>query len=537
MDIFTNIFAGLGLFFIGVRLISNNLTRLAGVRLRRLITRALSGNRSAALFGLTAGAIMQSLNAVTHLLVAMVTSGTLPIKLAFPIISWANIGTSMLVLLATVDLHSLVLLLLGFTGLSYFLKLDDSSRYRYTVGALLGVGLLFLGIDFIKQGSALLKNSEWLTGLLISTANYSYAGFAMGALVAFIAQSSSTITVLAMAMAATGILSFVTGSMVVLGAGLGSAFSVWLLNATLRGSAKQLVLFQIVLKMLGVMVMLLMFIPDQLSGNNYIERALNWIGLSPAAQLAFVFVLLQIVSDLAMRLVRIPVHSFVTNYAPPTETEIIGRPSYIHDEALVEPEGALVLVDLEQQRLLRSLPEYLAPLRNESDELPVAIKERCKAESKVVVLCDQFLTELIDHDISREALEKSMVLRDKNKLLLSLQTCLLDLSSLGGNEGVPQETRSLIGGIVESTHMMLETLSDAAASAGSDDLDILRALTHDRSEMMDSVRKAAMGSTLSAEAQEMTFAATSLFEQCVWLLRRYVLLLDEENAKQPESTW
>ena len=109
MSIFFSLFAGLGLFFIGIRLISNNLRQVIGRRLRRLIARAVTGAGSLALFGLLAGAVLQRVTAVIHVLVALVTAGAMDRKRAFPIIRWANIGTSLLALVAAIDLHALAL--------------------------------------------------------------------------------------------------------------------------------------------------------------------------------------------------------------------------------------------------------------------------------------------------------------------------------------------------------------------------------------------------------------------------------------------
>jgi phosphate:Na+ symporter len=87
MDIFASIFAGLGLFFIGIRLLSNNVKQLIGRRMRVLI--ACGGrNGSVALLGLLAGAIIQSLNAVTFVMVALVSAGAIDKRRAFPVISW-----------------------------------------------------------------------------------------------------------------------------------------------------------------------------------------------------------------------------------------------------------------------------------------------------------------------------------------------------------------------------------------------------------------------------------------------------------------
>lgn len=530
MEIFTTLFAGLGLFFIGIRLIGSNLTQLSSLKMRQMITRAVSRSGSVALFGLMAGSIMQSLNAVTHVLVAMVTAGTLDHRRAFPIISWANIGTSMLVIIAAVNLHSLVMVLIGVTGLAYYLNLDQTARYRNIVGALLGIGMLFLGIDYIKTGSGILRETLWIKEIFLAAGNYPLAGFMIGAAVALVAQSSSTVTVIAMAMASAGLIDFDAGSMIVIGAGLGSAISVWVIAGQLEGSTRQLILFQILLKGTGVALMLLLAISDRVLGAQMVERLLSAAALPPAAQLAAVYVALQITSDLGMRAVRRPAERFLERYAPPSDREILGRPRYIHEAALAEPETALMLVEMEQQRLLSSLPHYLAPLRIEEEPEVVTVRSRYVAESNVTQQCDQFLTEILDHHSSRAVLEQAMILRDRNELLSSLQETLLAFSATTRETESADAIRLSIAGVVESTHMMLETLVDVCREPDAQDLEMLRILTHDRSEMMDNLRRQMLGSSQDMALQRAVFSATSLFERCIWLLRRFVLLLDERKS-------
>jgi phosphate:Na+ symporter len=527
MDIFASIFAGLGLFFIGIRLIGVNLKQLAGRRMRVLITRAVSGRGTVALFGLAAGAIMQSVNAVTYVLVALVSAGTIEIKRAFPVIRWANIGTSMLIIVAALNMHLLILVLIGITGVTYYLNLDQSSRYRHTVGTLLGIGLLFLGIDFIKAASAILKGADWFKVFIGYSAQYPVVSFIAGVGVAMLAQSSTTITVVAMAMAASGLLIFESGAMIVLGAGLGSALSAWTLAGRLTGSARQLILYQIALKGLGVWVMLLLFLADWGSGLGNIPAAMQYAGLPPSAQLAAVYVLLQIVSDLSMRLAHKPVERLIERHAPPSDEEILGRPRYLYDEALAEPESALLLVDKEQQLLLSGLPAYLGSLREDAIDAGPSAEVRHPAQRNILRECDQFLTELADRNHNREVLERTIVLRDRNELLGSLQDSLIELISVANGTAHAGEVRTLINNLVESLHMMLEMLSEIARLADADDLDMLRTLTHDRSELMDSIRRRIQGSAIAPEVQRSVFSATALFERCTWLLRRYVLLLDQ----------
>ncbi|MYN43965.1 Na/Pi cotransporter family protein [Pseudoduganella sp. FT93W] len=526
MDIFASIFAGLGLFFIGIRLLSNNVKQLIGRRMRVLITRVLEGNGSVALLGLLAGAIIQSLNAVTFVMVALVSAGAIDKRRAFPVINWANLGTSVLILMATLNMHWLILLLIGITGTTYYLNLDQSARYRHAIGALLGLGLLFLGIDFIKSGSAILKHTLWLKDAMQVAGQYPLLSFAIGTLIAALVQSSPTVTVVAMAMAAAGLLPFSSGAMIVLGAGLGSGLATLSMTGKLTGSARQLVLYQVTLKASGVTVMMTLLTADWLSGQRLVEHVMQQLGLGPSGQLAAIYLLLQIASDLAMRALRAPVLQWLEQLAPPSVEETLGRPHYINDEALVEPETALLLVEKEQQRLLASLPTYLDALREDVYSSSPAAHILRAAEGNVIRECDVFLTELADRNHSREVLEQTIVLRDRNQLLNNLQEALAELDQAIGDPVRMGEVRGLIDSLVESLHMMLETLAEVAAAPAAADLEMLRMLTHDRSELMDAIRRRMQGGGIAAEIQQAVFSATGLFERSVWLLRRYVLLLD-----------
>jgi phosphate:Na+ symporter len=159
-DVFATILAGLGLFFVGVKLIGSNLTLAAGRRLRAWLERYTANPVSAAAIGTLAGAATQSTNAVAFILISLITAGILPVANSFAVLAWANVGTSALVLLATIDIHLLVLLLLAASGLCFHLDMDKSNRWRHHVGALLGIGLLFLGLQLIKAGAAPLRGFD-----------------------------------------------------------------------------------------------------------------------------------------------------------------------------------------------------------------------------------------------------------------------------------------------------------------------------------------------------------------------------------------
>ena len=527
MNIAAPLLAGLGLFFIGLRLVGNHLKQLAGRRLRALIARALSGHGSLAVFGLASGAVMQSVNAVTFVLVALVSAGAIGTRKAFSVINWANIGTSLLVVLAAINFHLAVLMLVGLTGLAYYMNLDQSARYRHLVGALLGICLLFLGIDFIKTGAVPLKTLPWLRDVIGASAHGAGA-FALGLVVAVVAQSSSTVTVVAMAMASAGLLAFGSGSLLVLGSGLGSGLSAWVLAGRLDGSARQLVLWQVVLKASGVALMWALLTLEAATGWPLLHAAMGAWHLSAPAELAAVFLLMQLASWLVVVLARGPLVRRVEAWAPPSVREMLGKPRYIEDHALGEPASALLLADKEQQHLLASLPHYLDPLRPEARRDGPDTPTLHAAQTQVLQQCDHFLTELVDRHHDRGVQEHSNVLRQRNELLGSLQDTLAELVDQSAHLVQHPQTQALSHGMLEALHLMLETLADTAPRHDADDRALLRGLTQDRSDLMDEVRRTLMGTeaNLPKDLQHAAFSVTALFERCVWLMRRYLLHLD-----------
>lgn len=525
MDIFASLFAGLGLFFIGIRMIGANLKQMAGRKLRLLIRRAVAGPGSTAVFGLLAGAIMQSVNAVTYVLVALVSAGAIEKRRAFPVVSWANLGTSMLVLMAALNMHLFILTLIGMTGAAYYLNLDQSTRHRHIVNALLGVGLLFLGVDFIKIAAHELRDSNALHLVMAMAGRFWLLSFLTGVAVAMLIQSSTTVTVLAMAMAEAGLLPFFSGAMVVVGAGLGSGLSALPLAGRMRGSARQLVLYQLALKAVGVAGLLAVFLVDWLADGRIVVPLFGLLHLSRSGEMAGVYVALQLASTLCMALLERPILRVIEAQAPPSAEEVLGRPVYLSQDALADAGTAILVAEREQARLLASLPDYLAALREEASASDLPLTARLEADTAVIRECTMFLAELADAYDDRDVREQVMGLRDRGSLIVSLQNSLVELHD--SVNGVDHHAMlSLIHSLVESLHMVLEALAEAAASMDREDLDVLRVLTHDRSELMNNIRRRMQGDDMLPDVQQRVFEATTIFERCMWLLRRYVLQLD-----------
>lgn len=537
MDIFGTIFAGLGLFFIGIKLISGNLKEMSGGAFRRAIARVTERPIAAGSVGMIGGALTQSTSAMTFIVISMVTSGMIELRRGLPIVIWANLGTSALVLLATLDMHVVILFLLGITGLGYYTDLDKSSRYRYLLGALLGIGMLFYGLDLIKTGAAPLQEFQFVRDLLALASQSLLLGFVIGVLVTLVVQSSATVSVISVTLIGVGLLTFEQSVMIVFGASLGSGLSVLLLSANLQGRGKQLALFQVLLKAAGLMLLVPVFLIETWTGTPLLIERLHTLVPAIDTRVALIYLLLQLVSCVAMTLLTAPAMRLIERLSPPSREEALSSPMYLYPQAMDEAQSALDLVEREQARLIRRLPLYLDPIRDErsgSDEPEaeqVDLDSLQRASVSVASACNAFLAELTERTSSHSALERIVNLQSRNDLIIQLQEGCVELTdSLQGQAGALGRDR-LRQGIAEGLHALLDTLAESLSGADHDDVELLRQISRDRSSVMERIRADLLASTdtVTTADKHQLLNATSLVERITWLVRRYAKLLQRKR--------
>ena len=537
MEIVADIVAGLGLFFIGVRSIGTHMKQMAGARFRRWVAWATGHQISAALVGTTAGIVTQSSNAVTFISVSLVTSGMITPERALPILAWANVGTALLVFLATLDIHIAVLFLLGAVGFGYYFGLNERERARHLIGALFGVGMLFFGVWLIKQGARPMKDLESVRAFIRFSAQSQALPFVAGLLLTLVIQSASTMSAIAVTMAAAGVLTLDQTLMIVLGSNIGSGLSTLLLSGNLTGIGRQLAFVQLATKVLGVVLLLPMLLLAQAAEARGDVSVLARLGGNMAEQVAVAFLILQVVSAVSAGLLSRVLIALAGRLYPPSVRDVLSKPHFIYEQALDEPETALDLVEQEQARLLGFLPRLLDPLRTaEVDGTPFQHKELLAACTNVASECAGFIDRLMSRAQSHGALERVMSVRARNELLVHMMDGCHDFVGWLAEDFPEPPARALRESLVEGLCTVLLVLSDAVQD-GEHDYAIALALTSDRASVMEGIRAGFIGAErgLGPESQARLLSATSVFERVIWLANRYVIALDRQ-VSQPRPS-
>lgn len=535
MEMFVDIFGGLGLFFVGVKLIGGNLKQLTGSWFRDLIEAATRNTAVSALVGILSGALTQSSNAITFISIGMVSAGLAEVGRIVPMVIWSNVGTSALVLLSSVDIKLAVLFLLGVTGLAYYFDIDKAPRFRHLLGAVLGLGLLFLGLELIKSGAMPLKSMASVREFLTFAASSFVLAFLIGVVLTVVAQSSATVAIIAVTMTNVGLLSIDQTIVVVIGASLGSGISIALLAMNLRGIGRQIAWMQVAVKLIGVVVVLPLFLVEVFGHVPGIKALALKVSSNHATVVALVYLLLQVVSAVVATGLRGRIMASIIRLSPPTEEEALSKPHYIYAEALDEPYAALALVEREQARLFEFLPQILDSVRADgATKLDPDIL--VNAATAVVRQCGEFLTNILDNNSARDVLIDAIELQKRNEIIVNLIAAVRDYVKIVGAGGLispGSKFGRLLFALGESMHTILSVANEAFLNRDSHDLDLLREFTSDRSAQMERVRRQVMDvEDIGPAEHDMLYASTTLFERTLWLLQRYTALVDAANAAE-----
>jgi phosphate:Na+ symporter len=225
--------AGLGLFFVGLYFLTEHLKMLSGRRLRERIATWTKNPVMGVMWGGVFIAVTQSTAATMFILISMLRSGMMSVRQILPIIIGVNMVAGVIVLVLVIDIKVAILFLLGITGIVY--TNDKARAFRTVAGALLGISMLFLGLNTMQAGVAPLAQTEWFEGLLQWTQGNYILGFIIGAAMSFVVQSSLAIVVLTIAFQSAGLFSLAESIMVVYGANVGSSILSLVLSSSMAG--------------------------------------------------------------------------------------------------------------------------------------------------------------------------------------------------------------------------------------------------------------------------------------------------------------
>lgn len=518
--------AGLGLFFCGVHFIAANVTQLVGRRLRAVLMRVAGHPSLAAISGIVAGMITQSSNAVVFIASGLVSAGIIDKRRAMLVPTWSQVGSSVIVILVAIDLRIAASYAVAIAGFAIYFGFARNDRMRHTVHAVLGAGLLFLGLEMLKSGAGPIRD------LLIADGAVQYATkaplllFLFGTGLTIACQSAHVTSAIAVAAVNIGLVDFSAACLLVYGANLGSLVNYYLLAASMSGESRQITLMQVAQKIAGFVGILPIVVAEVVTGRPFFELAAGVFAATVGGKVAFVFLYYQAIGCLLCTVGFAPLVALLERLSPPTKLQELSRPAFLVDEALVEPALAVDLVGREERRLLGLLPTMLDSMRADAveGEAPDVVKSAGISVSRAMAA---YLEAILGADAERIDRERVIRLQHRTSNIGALFDSLGNFIAAAGTARQWPSSGRVAGQMVEALHALLSALVDAVASDDPADRELVLALLGHRDELMERIRQRVLREdpAMPPAAQEALFTATMLFERIVWLARQTTMLL------------
>jgi phosphate:Na+ symporter len=244
---------GLGLFLLGMTMMSDGLQNAAGDKMRTVLSQITNNRFFAVGIGTFVTMIVQSSSATTVMLVSFVHSKLMKFRQTIGVILGAGIGTTITVQLIAFKITDYSLLFIGIGFMINFLF--NSTKIKSIGKSILGFGILFFGMQIMSESMYPLRSFSPFIESIIKLEN-PLIGILAGTIFTALIQSSAAFIGIMIILATQGLLSLEASIPLMFGANIGTAITAFLASIKTDKEAKQVALAHSLIKIIGVLLFL-----------------------------------------------------------------------------------------------------------------------------------------------------------------------------------------------------------------------------------------------------------------------------------------
>jgi len=252
----------LGFLLYGMKLMSDGVQKSAGEKLQRALS-VMTGNRFTALLtGLVVTMVIQSSGATTVMVVTFVNAGLMTLTQSVGVVFGANIGTTITAWIVSIFGFNFKISAFAIPvfGIGYFLSIVKKGIYKNWAEALMGFGMLFLGLSGLSD----VFTPEQLGFLFNITGSGPVAillGFLIGIVITALLHSSSAFSAIVITMAYNGLITWELAAAMTLGSNIGSTIDAILAAMGTSADARRSALIHVLFNVIGTVLALIFFEP------------------------------------------------------------------------------------------------------------------------------------------------------------------------------------------------------------------------------------------------------------------------------------
>ncbi|MBQ2954707.1 MAG: Na/Pi cotransporter family protein [Clostridia bacterium] len=247
--------AGLGLFLFGMNTMSEGLEKVAGQQLKNLLGTVTQNRFLQVLLGFVITVLMQSSSATTVMLVGFVNAGVMALSQAVGCIMGANIGTTLTVLMMSIDLPFEYLFC--FVGCVLLFLPAQFKKLKGISPVIFGVGALFIGMMFMSEAMKPLRTWSVFTEALKAVDNPIVAVLIGAGITALIQSSAASIAIL-LPLAQMGFISFEMCMFILFGQNIGTCVTAVLACLGTSSTSKRVACVHLLFNVIGTIFFVVM---------------------------------------------------------------------------------------------------------------------------------------------------------------------------------------------------------------------------------------------------------------------------------------
>ncbi len=530
LEILGQIIAGLGIFFFGIKLLSTSMQQMAGPKLRRMITRAMSRPLISCLAGLAGGMLMQKPSGVIAVLASMQSGGLITLRQAMPIVAWCNMGLSLLAFFVVIPIYAFICYIIGICGLMMMFSTRKKTVLALT--AVFGAALLFFGLEQMKEGTNLLRQFDWFKHCLQYSNSSTIVALAVGIVLAAVTQTFVGIAVMAVSLVGAGALGEPQAMMVIYGANIGVGFFRRLITASLTGEAKQLFLYQNFFRYAGTGASILLFYAARIDGVPLMLYLAKLVTGDTGTQMAVVFLLCNLPAVIVAGIFQERFARLIERLSPPAPEDDLNKLRHLAAADRTDHRDMLDKLGAELSERARKLADYCEAARDGGR--PKVSPEQLHASMETAMNeLSAFETELAGKELSPEDSQRLSALMNIQTLLRMLDDTMFQMTCLARDRinrgGGPFKEPA--GSLVEASEVLVMSLAEAMASGDPMDIEMLDKISADKRSVMKEFKRKYLDLPEGAAAAEKSVILdlSNHYEHSVWIINRLTSLIEKRR--------
>lgn len=264
---FLQLIGSLGIFIFGMKIFSDGLQKFAGSKLRAILKGMTKNRFSGLVTGFAATTITQSSTTTSVLVVSFVNAGLITFIESTGVIMGANIGTTVTAWMVSIFGFQMKItpIAIAMIGIFFPFLFFGREKLKDIAEAMIGFGILFIGLEFIKDSVPNIQENPELFAMLDGFTGFGFASIVLfvfiGTLLTLLTQSSSAATAITLVMLFQGWITFPIAAAMILGENIGTTVTANIAALVGNVHAKRAARFHFVFNVIGVLWMVMLINP------------------------------------------------------------------------------------------------------------------------------------------------------------------------------------------------------------------------------------------------------------------------------------